>query len=245
MKEYYKTNKSLLWIVLFIILIGSLPIFPTSSTEKVILKVPYTEEKYNQLEYHIEIKENCNSFYMWDDIEQIDLINKYTIQKNNQGTNNERLEKTIMHNFRDYNIGIFAIKTCDDCIDENSLSILDEKTCLMNKTSIFGYFENCSVEISRNYDEYTCLRTPFVVSDNIEIISPDKTFKIELKPFVVKTKIKGDKYNPIINKYYVELIITYPDWKPLPYAKWMGVGLLFVLDPLKSILKYFTDYWLY
>ena len=48
-----------------------------------------------------------------------------------------------------------------------------------------------------------------------------------------------------LEKYYVELVVTYPDWKPLPYAKWIGFALLFVLDPLRSTLGYFMERWLY
>ena len=245
-KDWYKDNKILLWIVIAIILLGVLPIFPSSSTETFKLDVPYTEEDYNRLKYYIETREECNNFYVWDDIEKVEIVYEYTLYQNNPSSREPSFLKSITQEFNNYNIGIFAIKTCDDCIDEKSLSILDEKTCLMNQSSVFGYFEKCQItKESSNWFKYDCIRTPFVISDDLEVVSPDKKFKIEIKPYVTKTKVKGDDSNPVINKYFIEIVITYPNWKPLPYAKWIGTVLLFILDPLKSILKYFTDKWFY
>ena len=244
-KEWYNENKILLFIVLTIILLGILPIFPSSSTETIRLDVPYTEEDHNFLKYGIDIREECNTFYAWDDIQKVRIIDSYTIYQNNYNSGGQSLPKAIIKEFQNYNIGIFAIKSCDDCIDDNSLSVLDQKSCLMNRSSVFGYFEKCQKRNEYNRLEYNCVRVPFVISDNLQVISPDKKFKIQVNPFVTKTKLKEERYNPVINKYYVELIITYPNWKPLPYAKWIGTALLFILDPLKSILKYFTDKWFY
>ena len=145
-KKWYKDNKLLLWVIIFIILSGIVPIFPSSSTETFRLDVPYTEEDHNILEYGIEIREECNNFYVWDDIEKIKIRDEYTIYQNN---NKHPSPKAITQKFQKYTIGIFAIKACDECIQDDSLSVLDQKSCLMNQSSVFGYFEECSKRIAK------------------------------------------------------------------------------------------------
>ena len=241
-KKWYKNNKILLWIVIIITLLSVLPIFPSSSSETFRLDVPYVEGEYHSLDYGIGIMEDCDYFSPGSNV-GIKITNKNSYPYGNNKPNSPRV---ITQKFKGYNISIFAMKVCGDCVNDSSLSILDQRSCLMNRSSIFGYFEQCKKrKLDNNQVTPNCVKIPFVISDNLQVISPDRSFKLQINPYVIKTKIKGEKYNPIINKYYVEMIITYPDRKPLPYAKWIGTALLFILDPLKSTLRYFTEKWFY
>ena len=241
-KNWYQNNKKLFWVVLAIIILGIVPIFPLSSTEQVRLDVPYHEGERGRFnEQGIEIRNNCDGLDFWIDLSELDTIPIREVQSVYSGFGDP---KKVTPTFGDYNISIFAIKTCDECIDEKTLSVTETKECLMDYSSVFGYFEKCWADEDAYYGR-VCEKSPFVISNNVQVISPDKNFKIEILPYVIKTKIKGDNNNIIIKRYYVELIITYPDWKPLPYAKWIGTALLFILDPLKAILRYFMDRWFY
>ena len=240
-KDYYNRNKILIWIIILVIITGILPIFPTISTEFKHMEIPYIEDQYNNLKYGIEIRNECGLFYFWDELNRLDLRNMEV----HYYPQSKKLN-VLEHKFRDYKIAIFGIKACTSCIDDNSISLLSPKTCQMNSTSIFGFFEKCK----SSYDEYnrktdSCIKYPFVLSDNVQVVSPDNSFKLTIKPYVTKNRIKGERFNPVINLYSVDLVIDYPDYKPLPYIKWIGSLLLFILDPLKSVLKYFMDNWFY
>ena len=117
-RGWYNENKILLLIVLIIILLGILPIFPSSSTKTLRLDVPYTEDDHHFLNYGINIRDECNTFYLWNDIEKVRIIDSYTIYQNSYNSGGQYLPKAITKEFQNYNIGIFAIKSCDACIDD-------------------------------------------------------------------------------------------------------------------------------
>jgi hypothetical protein len=241
-KEWYSNNKILFWIVLAIIITGILPIVPSSSTETTLLPVPYQEDNNRFPKHAIEIHPNCDAFNPWDDIPSISLNDKEFYGQYSYNTD----VKPITLNYSDYTIAYYAISACGDCIPDDSLSVLDEKSCEMNNSNIFGYFEQCKPGKDQYGSKTTiCQREPFSTTAAVEIIAPNGEFKLRATPIITKHKIADDQYNPVINRYAIETTITYPDWKPLPYVKWIATAILFLLDPLRSILRYFSDNWFY
>ncbi|MDO8642447.1 MAG: hypothetical protein Q7R76_02540 [Candidatus Woesearchaeota archaeon] len=234
--NWWTKNKLTLIIVGIIILSGVLPIFPSSSTKTITLTVP-VEDQGAYSSPGIEVFSECNT---------LSLRNFYDFESVTTSSTNDlsyiRLPKTVSYRYNEYNISLFALKACADCIKDDMLRPSEPKECLMNKSSVFGYFQICT---GKNQNFEPCERIPFVVSTGLEIVSPDKKFKISTNPYVKKTKVPQGIYQSVISNYRIDLIITYPEWKSLPYVKWVGGAVLFLLDPIKFILKYFMDRWFY
>ncbi len=240
-KEWWKKNKFFFWVVIGFILLTSLPIFPLSETEVGHLEVPIVEDA-GYPAYGIEVSSQCGYLkHVFNEKESIPL-SKPSVS-NIYDVNDPPVLK---YHFRDYDISIYAIKSCETCINDSDVMLLESKTCIMNGSSVFGYFEKCVERRTSPYSiQEECTRTPFMVSDNLEIVSPERDFKVTLHPYVSKAKQQSDHKIEIVRNYQVEVIVTYPKFKPLPYAKWLGTAILFVLDPLKSIFDYFLERWKY
>lgn len=243
-KEYfiniYNKNKIFFWIILIIILLGILPIFPSSEKKIEKLSIPHPESNYK-----IPIYEGC---YFFNSMNQNDIsiiLNIDTPYYNNY-MGEKREEKIIKSPlFKGWYINIIGMNSCNDCVKDETLNIQQSKTCIMNNTEIWGYLEKCKYPDNAFTKDNFCKRYPFIISDNLEIVTPDKSFKFEIKPYQTATKIKPQNYAYVQRDYYFEIVYTYPKFKGLPYAKWIGTALLFLLDPLKWILKYFMDRWFF
>lgn len=235
--NWFKKNKWLAIIAVVIILLGILPVYPSFTTETIKLDVPTVPTSWGSSTKKILTTEQCNylDFYpLSHDLKRIPLT-----KPDNSYSADTKEPETISYEFDGYIIHIFAVKSCNECANYNSLRLLEEKTCLMNNASVLGFFEKCEMAEKNK----VCKKTPFMVSDGVELVAPNKEFKIEIKPYIQRTKYSENNAEKVNDNYYVEFLVTYPDWKPLPYIKWVGSAFLFLLDPIKSIIRYFVDKW--
>jgi hypothetical protein len=245
--NWLRKKLKLLIIMVLLLVVLSLPIYPGTSVETLPLDIPYIEGQNNRPPDHainIWTYDPCSYLILPDDLERITIADYQTVYQTTSFLPTK--PKAVYQAFGGFDIGIYGISGCTECLDLDSLSIGDSRKCLMNRTSVLGFFERCDVERSSNYHKYDCSRIPFMVSDGLELISPDHEYKISIKPYVIAQKTQND-FNTIRTdqRYSLDLIVTYPDYKPLPYRRWILLAVLFVVDPLKSVVSYFYQRWMY
>jgi len=237
-KAWFKRNRVLVYIAIVIIIVGILPIFPSTEKEETVVPVPTITPDYGGATPQPLIK-------IWNDCNNLHLSTFYQSDSLTlQGDAYSQVPKSMNYTFGGYTIHIFALRSCDDVVSYDSLRPMEEKKAIANSSSVFGYFEKC-VNIWKGYPAVSCQRTPFMISDQLEIVSPDKQFKLSIIPIVKKILNEQAGGTHLTINYDFKITITYPKLKPLPYVKWVASTFIFILDPIKNILRYASNNWFY
>ncbi len=212
-----------------------MPIHLSTEHKTFEIQVPHKEyEHQGSLQYKIQVKNNCPSTYSYEKDEFKGLSDMSDLEFDNR--REEDKERTITFSFGDYDITLFGIEKCD-CLNDKNISFGQPQRCILDNARVFGYFKEKSSE--------EIVFIPFVADTKIQILSPDKKFKLSFEVEQIKEAIKNDRYINVNTEYVVTAIITSPKRKVHPYALNIAKWINMVKDPLKTIYDAQKEEWEY
>ena len=145
------------------------------------------------------------------------------------------IDREINISYGKYAIYIYGFDSCD-CIEDETLSIRDPQTCIQNKSNLYGYFK----DTTKKHDNIK----PFVINNELQLLAPDNSFKLDFKIEQTKERINED--NMVINKDYKIILNIYE--KGISHSKYLNIiypVFNWVKEPIDSIVMVSTNGWEY
>ena len=241
-RENHPFRFKFLLAAIFILVVSTIPIWPQNTTHSVTLEVPNNDDRYGNIDQGIPIRQACGSFVTGEDFRlSLDEKNPYPDEEPFYSDDYLYEAKYIPLNysFEGSTIGIFAIRSCQECLPENSdISVSDTVSCKMNDSSVYGYFESCSTD---KYGDKTCERKAFVSGEGVPVVNSQKQFKVEMIPIIEKENPSVE--SSVITRYRVKMLITTREYQSLPYVPKIASALIFILNPVASVLEHIANGW--
>jgi len=233
---YLATHKRKCFFILIGIVIFFLimPIYPSATSKIFEIQIPHKAyETQRAVDYKIQVLENyCQYNDIKTEFRGFSNIPADNILK----TSNGIIKRTLNFSFNQYEIVIFGIEKCD-CIPDADVSFGVSKNCTVNNSRVFGYFREI------NSTEYSLI--PFVLDSKLQLLSPDKKFKLAFEIMQVKEGVSNEGYFYANSEYTIKSIITYPELKPHPIAFAVAKLINLAKDPLTAVYDAQKEKWEY
>ena len=231
------TNKKIIaiatpFLIAFALL---LPIYQTIGTETFEIQIPhkvYTPNSYSNPEYKIQVVSVCPVSPSFRQPEFQGISPMKDIKFNNYPPTN----RVINFTYGSYDIAIFGIEKCD-CINDSELGFNQPKSCTLTDARVYGYF--------RNLYNKTDTFIPFVLDTHLQLLSPDKTFRLSFTIDETREQIRSGDYLIPNTDYVVNATIFYPKMGAHPIV--IRVAKLFIQfsDPVRAVFDANRDEWTY